>query len=150
MFHCVNAWDTISLHDCDITKIEHSGKDLILYFTDGFWVGTNNEFNNESYTHKTDIKSRLVIENVGNIDALYAEEIPEKYIYNPLIDAFLQNINSGDWIFEVINEIHGKGKVKYEGYLRMDEAPYNLAICFYLECEDIHYYWNNLLMDRKW
>lgn len=160
-YNIENAYpNTVSLHDCRITKIYTEGEDLIIEFgIDGFWVIAGSEYNNSDKTLRTG-QSSVRFTKAGE----YSEYSVIIYLYKKYsffrrpflttrkeipLEKLQNKVNSEKCIIEIVDERYSVENVLIRAYIATDRGKRTecqIEICF----KKMIYSWNELCKDREW
>lgn len=151
--------ETISLHDCCIDRTEEAGRDLILYFDDGFDVTRENLLNSTG-RHRNTGPAAMILKGWQFIDAAFGPDCfqvirldngQEKRIPLPIVvitrEQFLHSLE-----LEVLGHAWEpeKGLLTLDGDGSMDPPPPGSETGFVtvrLACEQLLFCWNDLPRD---
>ena len=151
----VNAYRTISLHDCVTGDVTVNGQDLVLDFPDGFWITPVSPH----IDHHTPLKtgpSQLRFKDpiIDRIELFKSTYLFHKPILCRKIDMelprFLQLINDGKHSLEFLTELHDGMYAHYECDMRKNDRWAKTGCRLDLFVQTIEYYWNEILPDREW
>lgn len=141
-FQAINDWDTISLHDCQVTCINEQDNNISLHFTDGYWIIESNSQNPYKKTLSTN-DSLLTFMNA----CCEKVKVDNKQM---TWEEFYSKINSSKWKFECITENYTNRKSTYEGWVWFNKKPYHLDCFLEFSYHDVIYNWNEICEDRPW
>ena len=154
-----NAFDSISLHDCRADKIELDGNDLILHFSDGFWITPASSY----IDHDTPLKTgpaQVRIHSLGPFPALDSIDIhrPIRLFGKELIcrrcqpdaEDFLKLVNAPEFELEFINEYRNSVSTLYECWIWRKGRGMFAECQFRTVFKSVEYCWNEILPDREW
>lgn len=155
----IDAYDSISLHDCRTDDIEIEGNDLIINFPDGFWITPVSKhidhhtplktgpsqlyfkgFDFNPYWHSADIYKPF---------RLFGKELFCRRIQLDFSD-FLKQISDGQYELEFWTEYHDFCTALYQGCLWKNNGGWEASFQFELNAKYIEYRWNEILPDREW
>ena len=142
-----NQYPNVLLSDCSVIKIQVERKKIIANFS-VYGFATKNAKDGKSY--RTD-GGQLVFDGC-DIDALEVKEIRTQRLSEELyfetmqdidLNHFLDRINNGIWVLEIVEEFYAVGKGYYVGQIRSDKDSFwcNIKIPF----KDITYCWNSIM-----
>lgn len=158
MFHyqAINEWDSISLHDCYVTKIQKQDDLLTFFFDDGFWIIETNPQNPYKKTLSTSA-SMLQFKNPqqANLSFCKPETNKEKLFAQknaPLsLDVLINRLDADEWACEIITENHSDWKHGwYYGWFHFKAAPFHIPFELSLSFEEVRYTWNEICENRPW
>ena len=155
----IDAYDTISLHDCRTDDIEIEGNDLIINFPDGFWITPVSKH----IDHHTPLKtgpSQLRFRGFGidsvmdSVDLYKTTYLFRKPILcrriQPEVADFLKYINNGQHELEFICEFHNPFSVLYTCWIWKKNRGMVAECQLKLTAKSIEYCWNEICKDREW
>ena len=155
----LNAYTSISLHDCRSDSITINGNDLIFDFPDGFWITPVSTYND----HDTPVKTgpaQLCIHGVFEeapfdaIDIYKTVRIFGKAIlcrrFQPEYTDFLKMFLSGKYELEFITEYHASISSLYQCWIWKKNTGVDAECQFEITAKSIEYRWNEILYDREW
>jgi len=143
IYHAVNEWETISLHDCRIIKIQRDKQNITCYFKDGFWITENNRQNDYEKTLATDDESQIIFIN-SHCDRVEVNNNEISW------ETFFQKVNSLEWEFECISEEYSEKGCIYDGWVWFDQEPYHYDARLRFVFDELHYGWNKICENRVW
>ena len=151
-FQAVDNWRTISLHDCRLTNIVKQNDNIILNFSDGFWIVETNKQNPHKKTLRTNDNSQLTLIKSACSRILVEEHKTFPAVWREITwNEFCKNINSGKWEFECIRELYAYSQeCIYQGEIFSDKAPFHVGCQIEFEFLKILYEWNIICEDRPW
>jgi|GEM_PF-2222494 len=143
-FEASYKYGDFSLHDCRITGIENNHGNIILNFSDGYWIIESNPQNPYNKTIKTGASS-LTLVNARCEDIIFGGK---KFSWNDLV----QNINSGKWSFECNAECYSDNKSVYLGFVCVGKVYYtpNPECHIWFTFQELVYNWNTVHKGRRW
>lgn len=152
--YCDKSGKGISLHDCIATHVNIDKSNLLLEFTDGFWITRQNKLSRYEGTFCTD-KAQVCI---TQFDICHIYIFHELRIFRRLIhtkrtsvslEKIISNINYGHWKLEFITEYHAFNEVLYYCWI-WDNKRHHKECQICLNYEEIQYFWNNICEDKPW
>lgn len=155
----VNAYDSISLHDCRTDNIKIEGNDLFINFPDGFWITPASKYIDHDKPLKTG-PSQLRFIGLGSDDIIDSVELYKttflfrKPIFckrtQPAVVDFLTLINDGKHELEFLYEYHSAISILYKCCLWRKKLKYLCDCQIELTAKSIEYNWNEIRKDREW
>lgn len=155
----VDAYNSISLHDCRTDDIKIEGSDLVINFPDGFWItpvskhidhdrplktGPSqlyfNGFDFDPHWHTADLYKPL---------RLFGKEILCRRIRLTLSE-LRKLVNDGKHELEFITEYHNSISCLYQCWLWKKDRGMEADCQIYFTAKSIEYRWNEILPDREW
>lgn len=146
----INKYPDIILSDCMITNIQGKEGEITVKFSEyGF-------FKKDSQSNKyfrTDT-AQIVI-NECDVDNIFIKEIrnqklSEELYFESMYDIepsiFMENISTGKWKFEIVEEFYSTGGALYIGKIRADENSFWCHVK--LRFKNLVYFWNEVRYDR--
>ena len=155
----VNAYDSISLHDCRTDDIKIIGNDLILNFPDGFWITPVSKYNDHNSPLKTGPSQLRFIgfgpdSVIDSIDLYKTTYLFRKPILcrriQPEISDFIKLINDGKRELEFHSEYHDFISTLYKCWIWKKNHGMEAECQIELTAKSIEYSWNEILKDREW
>ena len=155
----VNAYDSISLHDCKTDHIQIVENDLLIHFPDGFWLTPVSKYNNHESPIKTGpAQLRFIgldaVSVIDSIDLYKTTYLFRKPILcrriQPEIADFLKHINDGKHELEFLCEYHNAISALYECWVWKKNYGMEAECQLELTVKNVEYYWNEIHQDRKW
>ena len=154
-----DAFDSISLHDCRTDDIKIEGDDLIINFSDGFWILPVSEHIGHDRPLKTG-PSQVCMYGFG-IDGVIdtVDLFKTTYLFRKRIlcrrirmepAAFLKLVNDGKHELEFLWEFHRAGKGLYQCWLWQKDRRMEAECQFEVTVKGLEYRWNEILPDREW
>lgn len=155
----IDAYKSISLHDCKTDDIKIEGNELVINFPDGFWITPLSPHNNYDTPVKTGPSQLrfhgfpvdLVIDSVDLFKTTYLFHKPVvcRRIQMEAPD-FLKLINDGKHELEFISEYHAPVSVLYQCWIWKKDRGMEAECQLELMAKNIEYLWNEIHHDRKW
>jgi len=155
----LDAYDSISLHDCRTDLIQISGNDLIFDFPDGFWLSPVSKHIDHDKPIKTG-HAQLCFHGIfedapfASIDLYKTLRIFGKTLvcYRQQIDypAFLSMFRSGKYELEFITEYHAWPSNLYQCWIWKKDSGVYAECQFELASKSIEYRWNEICYDHEW
>lgn len=152
-----NGYNSISLHDCITTSIYTDGNDLVMDFSDGFWITPVSKHNNNSTPAKTggaQVRFHLMFPNepFNSVDEFRTLH----FLGKPLLSLRLKPDSSkvfsmfkdGKYELEFISEYHAPLSALYQCILWKKGSRYVEEFQFEIYAKDIEYCWNDILPPR--
>lgn len=137
-----NSWETISLHDCDISDITLTNNSVSFQFEEGFWVTPNNKYSQSKQTIRTR-QARMTAMGMGTFKVVWAEPysvskipFPKETVNQSLEETLVDNIRNNRWRVEINSLISANQQMEINCYIYMDYPPHNSALTI---CFDFHY-----------
>ena len=155
----INAYDSISLHDCRTDDIQIVGDNLIINFPDGFWITPVSKYINHDKPLKTG-PSQLCFYGFG-VDPFFdsIDLFKTTYLFRkPVIcrriqlevPQFMKLINDGKHELEFLYEFHNSISSLYRCWLWKKNRGMQAECQLELNAKSIEYRWNEILPDREW
>ena len=155
----LNAFDSISLHDCRADKIKLDGNDLVIDFPDGFWITPASAHINHDSPLKTG-PAQVRIHSLGPFPALDSVEIlrPIRIFgkellhrrYQPEAMEFLNQMNAPKFELEFISEYRNSVTALYKCWIWQKGRGMYADCQIHTVFSRIEYCWNDILADREW
>lgn len=155
----LDAYNTISLHDCKATSITMNGSDLIFDFPDGFWITPASNHINHDCPIKTG-PAQLCVHGVfleapfDAIDIYKTIRIFGKSILclrlQPDYPMFLRMFQTGKYDLEFITEYHASISSLYQCWVWKKNSGVYAECQFELTAKSIEYRWNEIRYAREW
>lgn len=155
----VNAYDSISLHDCRTDDIKVEGNDLIINFPDGFWITPVSKHIDHIRPLKTG-PSQLCFVGFENVDPIDSVDLYKTtYLFRKPVFCrrirlepadFLTLINDGKHELEFLYEYHAPYSVLYKCCLWRKGSGYLCDCQIELTAKSIAYRWNEIHPDKEW
>ena len=155
----LDAYNTISLHDCKATSITMEGSNLIFNFPDGFWITPANKHINHDRPIKTG-PAQLCIRGVFKeapfdaIDIYKTFRILGKPVFcrrlQPEHPIFLKMFQTRKYELEFITEYHAAISSLYQCWIWKKKSGVYAECQFELTAKSIEYRWNEIRYDREW
>lgn len=145
----LNRYPDIILSDCKVIDIQVKENKITVNFSeDGFFVKDSER---KSY-YRTDT-AQLVMEScdVANISIkeIRTQRLSEELYYDSMYDVesqdFIENINTGKWRLEIVEEFYSVGGGVYSVRIRCNESPFWCYIK--LQFKNLVYMWNDIRYD---
>ncbi len=145
----INIYPNVILSDCQIAHIEMEGDNIAIDFSKyGFFRKDN--LSNKYY--RTDA-GKIVVEqcDVDNVSIkeIRNHQLSDDVFCNSMYDVepsvFSNNINTGKWRFEIIEEYYASGSALYIGQIREDDKKFKC--CIKVQYKDLIYLWNEIRYD---
>ena len=155
----LNAYNSISLHDCRSDSITINGNDLIFDFPDGFWITPVSAHIDHDRPVKTGA-AQLCIHGIfeeapfNAIDIYKTIHVLGKSILcrrlQPEHTDFLKMFKSGQYELEFITEYHASISSLYQCWIWKKNSGVYAECQFEIIAKNIEYRWNEILYDREW
>lgn len=154
----LDAYNTISLHDCKAATITFGGSDLIFDFPDGFWLTPVSSHNDHALPIKTgpaQLCLRVISEDApfDAIDLYKTVRIFGKDVFcrrlQPDHSMFLKLFQTGKYDLEFISEYHAPKSSLYQCCIWKRNSGVYADCQLELTFESIEYRWNEIRYDRK-
>ncbi|MBQ8909593.1 MAG: hypothetical protein IJY91_00980 [Oscillospiraceae bacterium] len=155
----LNAYDSISLHDCRTDDIKIDGNDLVVYFPDGFWITPVSKHIDHHRPLKTG-PSQLRFIGLGtdsvidSVDLYKSIRLFQKTILckriQPEVADFLKLISDGKHELEFLYEFHNSYSALYKCWLWKKNRKMEAECQLELTAKNIEYCWNEICKDREW
>lgn len=142
-YEAIDAWGSISLHDCRITGICVQDNNIICDFAEGYWIAETDPRNTYKKTLGTDDNSQITL------TAAYCEKVEINDTLSAW-DEFCTKINAGEWEFECITSEYDHNKWTCDGWVWFDDEPFHLDCRLEFVFKHIIYNWNTICADRPW
>jgi hypothetical protein len=155
----INAYNTISLHDCKASVITMEGSDLIFDFPDGFWITPLSSHSDHDCPIKTG-PAQLCIHGIfeeapfDTIDIYKTIHILGKPVFcrrlQPEYPTFLKMFQTGKYDLEFITEYHTDITSLYQCWIWKKDSGVYAECQFELTAKSIEYRWNEIRYEREW
>jgi len=155
----LDAYNTISLHDCHVDDIRTDGDDLIISFSDGFWITPVSKHINHHTALKTG-PSQLRLIGLDSDDVLNSVQLfKTTYLFRkPILcrritleaSDFLKLVNDGKHELEFLHEFHRSHNSLYQCWLWRKNRGLEAECQLELTARSIEYRWNEIRKDRQW
>ena len=155
----LDAYNTISLHDCKATSITMEGSNLIFDFPDGFWIMPASSYIDRDCPIKTG-PAQLCIHGIfeeapfDTIDIYKTVHILGKPVLcrrlQPDDSTFLKMFQTGKYELEFITEYHAAISSLYQCWIWKKNSGVYAECQFELTAKSIEYRWNEIRYDREW
>ena len=155
----IDAYNTISLHDCKATAITLDGSDLIFDFPDGFWITPASSYIDRDCPIKTG-PAQLCIHGIFEeapfdaIDIYKTVRILGKSVLcrrlQPDDFTFFKMFQTGKYELEFITEYHAAISSLYQCWIWKKNSGVYAECQFELTAKSIEYRWNENRYDREW
>ena len=155
----LDAYNTISLHDCKATSISMEGSDLIFDFPDGFWITPASNHINHDCPIKTG-PAQLCVHGIFEEPSFFAIDIYKTirifgkpifcYRLQPDYPMFLRMFQTGKYDLEFITEYHASISSLYQCWIWKKNSGVYAECQFELTAKSIEYRWNEIRYDREW
>ena len=155
----LDAYNSISLHDCSADSVEFNGTDLIFDFADGFWVLPVSSHNGHDKPVKTG-HAQLCFHGVFKdepfdaIDVYKTTHIFTKPIFcrrlQPEYADFLEMFKTGKYELEFITEYHAHISSLYQCWIWKKGIGLDAECQLEITAKNIEYRWNEILYDHEW
>ena len=161
MWKCteLDAYNTISLHDCKATSITMEGSDLIFDFPDGFWITPASSYIDRDCPIKTG-PAQLCIHGIFEEAPFDAIDIYKtvRIFGKPVLcrrlqlddSTFLKMFQTGKYELEFITEYHAAISSLYQCWIWQKNSGVYAECQFELATKSIEYRWNEIRYDREW
>lgn len=155
----INAFDSISLHDCRTDDIRIEGNDLVINFPDGFWITAFSKHIDTANPLKTGPSQiRFIDVNIEPlIDSIYLYKDVKlfgKTLFSKRIllemNSFLKLINDGKHELEFLYEFHNPLSNLYQCWVWKRNHGMVAECQLELTSKSIAYCWNEIHKDREW
>lgn len=155
----INAYDSISLHDCRTNDIKIIGNDLVVNFPDGFWITPVSKYIDHDRPLKTG-PAQLRFRDL-NLDygINYVELYKTTHLFHKSIlcrriqmepGDFFDLINDGKHELEFLYEFHNSYSALYRCCLWKKNRGMEAECQIELTSKSIEYHWNEICKDRQW
>ena len=155
----LDAYNTISLHDCKANSITMDGSNLIFDFPDGFWITPASSYIDRDCPIKTG-SAQLCIHGIFEeapfvaIDIYKTVRILGKSVLcrrlQPDDSTFLKMFQTGKYELEFITEYHAAISSLYQCCIWKKKSGDYAECQFELAAKSIEYRWNEIRYDREW
>lgn len=155
----INAYNSISLHDCRSDSITINGNDLIFDFPDGFWLTPVSTHIDNDTPIKTG-PAQLCIHGAFNgtpfdtIDVYKTVHIFGKPILcrrlQPDFSDFLKTFKHEKYELEFITDYHSSMSSLYQCWIWKKDFGMVAECQFELISNTVEYRWNDIRYDREW
>ena len=155
----IDAYDSISLHDCKADLIVINGNDLVFDFPDGFWITPTSKHIDHDVPLKTGpaqlcFHDVFVDEPFNSIDIFKSTRFFGKTILcrrqQPESSTFLKLFQSQKYELEFITEYHSSITSLYQCWIWKKNSGIDSECQFEIAAKSIEYRWNEILHDRQW
>lgn len=125
------------------------GGDIVVDFSEYGFVKKDSD--SDKY-YRTD-SAQIVVEQCDmdniTIKEIRTQQLSEEMFFDSIYDVepkvFCENINTGKWKFEVVEEFYSTGRALYIGQIRGNEK--NFWCCVKLQFKNLVYLWNEIRYD---
>jgi len=155
----LNAYDSISLHDCRADRITLEGDNLIFDFPDGFWITPASSHIDHDRPLKTG-PAQLRIHTINSVAPFDTLDLFKTSCFfgKPLLcrrlqpedSAFLNMFQSHKYELEFITEYHSSIFALYQCWIWKKNRGMVAECQFEVTAKSIEYCWNEILVDREW
>ena len=155
----LDAYNTISLHDCKANSITMEGSNLIFDFPDGFWITPASSYIDRDCPIKTG-PAQLCIHGISEeapfdaIDIYRTVRILGKSVLcrrlQPDDSTFLKMFQTGKYELEFITEYHAAISSLYQCWIWKKNSGVYAECQFELTAKSVEYRWNEIRYDREW
>lgn len=155
----INAYDSISLHDCRTDDIKIVGNDLIINFPDGFWitpVSKHIDHDRPLKTGPSQLRFVGLIDDgvIDSVDLYKTTYLFRKPFFckrtQPNVADFLTLINDGNHELEFLCEFHSSISALYKCWVWKKNRGMEAECQLELTTKSIEYSWNEICTDREW
>lgn len=145
-----NKYPDIILSDCVITNIQVEGTEITVEFSEYGFVKKDSQRNKYFRTDTAQIViEQCDIDNVS-IKEIRTQRLSEDVYFDSMYDIefsiFLENVNTGKWKFEIVEEFYSAGGALYIGQIREGENTFWCHVK--LQFKNLVYFWNKVRYDR--
>ena len=155
----LDAYNTISLHDCKANSITMDGSNLIFDFPDGFWITPASSYIDRDCPIKTG-SAQLCIHGIFEEAPFDAIDIYKmvRILGKPVLcrrlqpddSTFLKMFQTGKYELEFITEYHAAISSLYQCWIWKKNSGVYAECQFELTAKSIEYRWNEIRYDREW
>ena len=155
----LNAFDSISLHDCKASKVVMDGNDLVIYFPDGFWITPASRHIDHDKPSKTG-PAQVRFHTLGffpvldSVDIYHSTKLFGKEILcrrlQPAVGDFLRMINTPCFELEFISEYYNTVSALFECWIWRKNYGMYASCQLHIMFKSIEYCWNKILPDQEW
>ncbi len=155
----LDAYNTISLHDCKATSITKEGRDWIFDFPDGFWITPASNHIHHDRPIKTG-PAQVCVHGMIEEDPFDAIDIYKtiRICGKPILcrrlqpdgSVFLKMFQTGKYDLEFITEYHASMASLYRCWIWKRNAGFYAECQLELTVKSIEYRWNEIRYDREW
>lgn len=143
-----NLYPDIILSDCTISGIQIKDNKLVLTFSDYGFIKKDKD--NKYYRTEG---AEIVVEGYEreelSIKELRTHQLSEEIYFDSIYDIefekFQENVNSGKWELEIVEEFYSTGRCLYICQIREDENCFE--IYFKIRYRNLIYLWNSIRFD---
>lgn len=160
----VDAYNSISLHDCRTDDVKIEGNDLVINFPDGFWITPVSKYIDHHCPLKTGPSQLRFIglnSDLDPVDNLFDSIDLFKWVHlfrrtlfckriQPKPTDFLSLINNGKYELEFLYEYHAPPSSLYKCCIWKKHYGMEFECQLELTAQSIEYYWNAIRKDREW
>lgn len=144
-----NKYPEIILSDCQIVNVEMKGGDIVVDFSKYGFVKKDCDSNKYYRTNAAQIViEQCDMDNLA-IKEIRTQQLSEEMFFDSIYDVepkdFCENINTGKWKFEVVEEFYSTKRALYIGQIRGNEK--NFWCCVKLQFKNLVYLWNDIRYD---
>lgn len=144
----INSWNIISLHDCRVTHIKQFQQNIVLIFSEGFWLKADHPENKSGKIIGTD-KSQVTLKQ-GKFDEILLQNDLNQSLFDTISsEQFINKIISSEWEFEIIDESFQDHKVTYSGWVWFEREPFHKDCQITCSFGEVEYCWCGLMEDRN-
>lgn len=154
----IDAYDSISLHDCRTDDIKIDGNDLVVNFPDGFWITPVSKHIDHDRPLKTG-PSQLRFRGLGTDSVIDSVDLYKTtYLFQkpilcrriqPEVADFLKLINDGTHELEFLYEFHSSVSALYKCCVWKKNCGMEAECQLELTAKSIEYRWNEICEDRE-
>lgn len=155
----VNAYDSISLHDCRADHMQLDGNNLVIDFPEGFWITPRSKHIAHDRPLKTgpsqlrfmDVSIEPLIESIYLFKdiRMFRKVICCRRIQLGLTD-LLKLINDGKHELEFLYEFHNSLSNLYQCWIWKSNRGLEAECQLELTASQIEYSWNDIQYDNEW
>jgi hypothetical protein len=148
----LNQYSDIVLSDCHITNIEVINGEVVLSFSEWGFFKKDTKSGEYYRTEGAQIAIQGCDFDSISIQEIRAQRISEEVHFKSMYDVdekkFLNNINTGRWRLEIVEEFNSIGRGFYTARIHQEEESFWCYIKLYFK--DLVYSWGDIRYDRPW
>ena len=143
-----NLYPAIILSDCPIAEIQRKDNNLVLTFSNYGFI--KKETDNKYYRTEG---AQIIVEGYDSEELIAKEkrthQLSEELYFDSMFDVafeiLLENVNSGKWKLEIVEEFYAVGEAIYICQVREEEGAFWLYIK--IRYKNLIYSWNKVRYD---
>lgn len=145
----INKYPDIILSDCVITNIQVKGDEITINFSEYGFFKKDSQKNKYFRTDAAQIVfEQSDIDNIC-IKEIRTQRLSEDLYFDSMYDIdspiFMENVNTGKWKFEIVEEFYSTGGALYIGKIRADDNSFWCHVK--IQFKNLEYFWNEIRYD---